>query len=246
MELRNKVFILTGATRIGKSIASVLASKGANLAVTYLNSKEDAESIVEDSTKSSVKAIAVQADVSKGEDVKRLVSQVKNEFGHMDGLIHMAAIYQKTPWETLSESDWDKNLNIIAKSAFLLSKAVSDEFLKNEGDMKGKIILISDWSVLRSPYKDYLPYNVAKSAVVGLTLSLAKELAPSILVNCIAPGPILKPPNLSSSENEEALSRTLLNRWGGAEEIARAVEYLLEADFVTGTVLTVDGGRSIM
>src|SRR5207244_3270807 len=101
-----------------------------------------------------------------------------------------------------------------------------------------KMIFFSDWSVLARPYKDYLAYNVAKSAVVGLTKSLAKELAPHVLVNAIAPGPILRPPGLTEEENKEVLSHTLVNKWGGAEEIARGVLYLLESDFVTGHILT--------
>ena len=105
--------------------------------------------------------------------------------------------------------------------------------------------MISDWSVLLRPYKDYLPYNVAKTAVVGLTKSFAKALAPGILVNAIAPGPMLRPPGLDDKENEEVLANTLLKRWGGAEEITKGVLYLLEADFVTGTVLIIDGGRTI-
>ena len=111
--------------------------------------------------------------------------------------------------------------------------------------VKGKMIFFSDWSVLTRPYKDYLAYNVAKSAVVGLTKSLAKELAPNILVNAIAPGPMLRPPDLTEEENKEVLHGTLLKRWGGAEEIVKGVCYLLEADFVTGQILTIDGGRTI-
>ena len=99
--------------------------------------------------------------------------------------------------------------------------------------------------MLARPYKEYLAYNVAKSAVVGLTKSFAKELAPHVLVNAIAPGPMMRPPDLTDEENEEVLAGTLLKKWGGAEEIARGVVYLLESDFVTGQVLTIDGGRSI-
>ena len=126
-----------------------------------------------------------------------------------------------------------------------MSKAVGDQLLKNPGDIKGKIILFSDWSVQSQPYKDYLPYNVAKSAVEGLTKSLAKELAPGVMVNCIAPGPILKPADLPDVENAEALRNTPLGRWGGAYEITKAVLFLIDSDFVTGQVLAVDGGRSL-
>lgn len=245
MKLKNKTIILTGAARIGKSVAQILGSKGANLVVTYLNSKHEAKFICEECQVAGSKVIAVKTDLSQSSEIKNLIKATKNEFGKIDGLIHMAAIYEKTPWQDLTETVWDKNLNIIAKSAFLLGKLVGDELLKNPGEIKGKIITITDWSVLNQPYKDYLPYNVAKTAVIGLTKSLAKELAPHILVNSIAPGPILKPNNLTEAENREVLKNTPLARWGGAEEIAKAVLYLLEADFVTGQILYVDGGRSI-
>lgn len=218
---------MTGVARIGVDVAKALSDKGAKLAVTYLT------------TKPTVGGLQIQADVSKAEDVARVVSETKKHFGRIDGLIHMAAIYQRTPWQTVSEKDWDTNMNVITKSAFLMSKAVADQM------PEGKIILISDWSVLTQPYKDYLPYNVAKSAVQGLTKSLAKELAPNIMVNCIAPGPILKPADMPESDNSEVLKNTPLARWGGANEVTKAVLYLLDADFVTGQVLYVDGGRSI-
>ena len=157
----------------------------------------------------------------------------------------MAAIYQESPWDTLDEKSWDKNMNIIAKSAFLFGKILGDQMQRNQGEVKGKIIFFSDWSVLSRPYTGYLPYNVAKSAVVGLTKSLAKELSPHILVNAIAPGPILRPPNLTEEENNEVLAGTLLKKWGGAEEITKGVLYLLEAYFITGHILTIDGGRTI-
>ena len=227
MEIKDKVIIITGAARIGVDVANELTKRGAKLAATYLSSEP------------SVGDLKIKADVSKPDEVARVVSETKQKFGRIDGLIHMAAIYPRTPWKTLSEEDWDKNMDVIAKSAFLMSKACADQM------DSGKIILISDWSVLTQPYKDYLPYNVAKSAVVGLTKSLAKELAPKIMVNCIAPGPILKPAELSDEDNAEVLKNTPLGKWGGAHEITKAVLYLLDSDFVTGQVLYVDGGRSI-
>ncbi len=229
MDLKDKIIILTGAARIGTDVAKGLQNGGARLVITYLNNKPDLGNDV----------VYVKADLSKQSDVVNVVTEAKKQFGRVDGLVHMAAIYPRTPWATVTEKDWDTNLNVIAKSAFLMSKAVSEVM------SEGKIVLFADWSVLENPYKDYLPYNVAKSAVIGLTKSLAKELAPKIAVNAIAPGPILMPPDLSAEDNAEVLKNTPLERWGGEEEITKAVLYLLDADFVTGQVLYVDGGRSI-
>lgn len=239
MELKGKTIIITGAARIGQTVAEYLKNKGANLVITYFSDPKEA----------GPHGVGIQADVSKREDVAKVVEFAKKEFGRVDGLVHMAAIYEKSPWEGLSEQDWEKNMNVIARSAFLFGKILGDELLKNpstgSGQVKGKMIFFADWSVLASPYKEYLAYNVAKSAIIGLTKSLAKELAPSVLVNAIAPGPMLRPPDLSDAENEEAMAGTPLRRWGGADEIAKGVCYLFDADFVTGHILTIDGGRSI-
>lgn len=238
MELKNKTIILTGAARIGQHVAQALKDKGANLVIAYFNDPKEADL-----------GFGVQADVSKQEDIEKVISEAVKKFGSVDGLIHMAAIYEKSEFETLSEKQWQKNMDVIAKSSYLFGKIAGDQMLKNpstsSGQVQGKMIFFSDWSVLTRPYPEYIAYNSAKSAVVGLTKSFAKALAPGILVNAIAPGPMLRPADLSDSENEEVLANTLLKRWGGAEEITKGILYLLEADFVTGTILTIDGGRTI-
>ncbi|MEK7124139.1 MAG: SDR family oxidoreductase [Patescibacteria group bacterium] len=234
MELENKTIIITGAARIGQTVAEFLKKKKANLIISYLNNPDEARL-----------GFGIKGDLSKREDVENLVQESKKKFGRIDALVHMAAIYERSDWGNLNEASFDKNMTIIAKSAFLLGKILGDEMKKNEGNIKGKMIFLSDWSALNRPYKDYLAYNAAKSAVVGLTKSFAKELAPHILINAVAPGPILRPPNLTDKENKEVLAGTLLGRWGGPEEIAKGICYLLESDFVTGEVLTIDGGRTI-
>lgn len=233
--MKEKVVIITGGARIGKVVARMLAGGGARLALSYFRDPQEVDSSF----------FAVQADVTRSQDIENLVQAVKKEFGRIDGLVHMAAVYPRTPWASLKETDWDFSFDTVAKSAFLMAKRVADEMRANEGPIKGKIILFSDWSVLTRPYPDYLPYNAAKGAVVALTKSLAKELAPDILVNAIAPGPILAPPDLTEEEHREVLAKTPLGRWGGADEIAKAARYLFDTNFVTGQILTVDGGRSI-
>lgn len=235
MDISGKTIIITGAARIGQKVAEELKSKGANVAVVFFNNPTEAANF----------DFGVPANVSKKEDVMNVVKSVKERFGRVDGLVHMAAIYERTEWGKADENSWNKNMDIIAKSCFLFGKILGEEMSKNEGDIKGKMIFFSDWSVLARPYKEYVAYNAAKSAVVGLTKSFAKEFAPHILVNAIAPGPILRPPDLTDEENREVLAGTLLQRWGGAEEIAKGVCYLFDADFITGHILTIDGGRTI-
>lgn len=235
MDINDKTIIITGAARIGQKVAEYLKDKGANLVVAYFNNPSEAGNF----------GLGVQADVSKKEDVKKVIEAAKKQFGRIDGLVHMAAIYEKTAFGLADENSWSKNMEIIAKSSFLFGKILGEEMNKNEGEIKGKMIFFSDWSVSARPYKEYSAYNAAKSAVVGLTKSFAKEFAPHILINAIAPGPMLRPPDLTEEENKEVLAGTLLQRWGGAEEIAKGVCYLFDADFVTGHVLTIDGGRTI-
>ncbi len=239
MNLSGKTIIVTGAARIGKNVARELAKKGANLAVVYNSSKSDAQEVVEEIRGTGIKAEIFQANLSYEADIKRVVEEIGAIFKKIDALVHMAAPYPKTPLGSISMDEIDNVMRSIVGSSILLGQEVGKR-------MKiGKIIYFSDWSVTRAPYKNYLVYNAAKAAVESITKSLAVEFAPNVSVNAIAPGPILAPPNLTDDENREALARTPLNKWGGGEEISKAVLYLLESDFTTGVILPVDGGRSI-
>lgn len=239
MNIKGSTIILTGAKRIGVTVASDLISKGANLAIVYNSSKEEAEQIAAEAKEKGAKAILIQADLSREEDIKKVVNEALSEFGSVDALIHMASPYPKTPLGQITMDQFDSVMKNIAGSALLLAQEVSKNM------KQGKIILFSDWSVLRHPFKDYVVYNGAKAAIDSVTKSLAVELAPNIMVNAIAPGPILRPPDLTDDENEQVVAQTPLRKWGGPEVISQAVMYLLESDFTTGVILPVDGGRSV-
>lgn len=239
MKLSGKTIIITGAKRIGQTVGKTLAQKGANLVVVYNSSNKEVEGLVKEVQDYGVRAISLQANLSSQDDIKTVVEKTLAEFGSIDGIVHMAAPYPKTPLGQITMDDVDKIMRAIAGSAIILGQEVG---LKMR---EGKIIFFSDWSVLHAPYKDYLVYNAAKASIESITKTLALVLAPKVSVNAIAPGPILPPPDLTDEENEEALVRTPLSRWGGADEIAKAVLYLFESDFTTGVVLPVDGGRSI-
>ncbi len=240
MNLKGKTVILTGARRIGKTVAKELAKKGANLAIVYNSSKADALETVEECRGTGITAEIFQANLSRQDDIKRIVSEVIEKFGSIDGLVHMAAPYPKSLLGSITSEQFDDIMRSIAGSAIFLGQEMS---VKMDS---GKIIFLSDWSVLRTPFKNYLVYNAAKAAIDSITKSLAVELAPKISVNAIAPGPILKPPDLTDEENRQVLAQTPLAKWGGSEEIAKAVLYLFESDFTTGVVIPVDGGRSIV
>jgi NAD(P)-dependent dehydrogenase (short-subunit alcohol dehydrogenase family) len=245
VNIENRIALITGTKRIGSAVAMALADKGADVALTFNRSREEAETTAQKIRQLGRKALAVPADVSVAGDVSRLVDQVERELGTVSILVNMASVYRSKPFDEITEKDWDANINVNLKSAFLCSKAVVAG-MKSKGG--GRIINFADWiAASRRPrYTGYLPYYVSKVGIVGLTEILALELAPhNILVNSIAPGPILAPPDLTAEEDSEVRKATPLGRWGGELEIAKAVLSLIEADFITGECIRVDGGRHV-
>jgi len=245
MELRDKVALLTGSTRIGHTVALKLAEAGADVALTYHRSQDTAEQTVQEIESRGRRAVAIQTDVSQSDQVSALVEQTRAALGGIDVLIYMASRYQKRVYGDLTEADWDRHLGVDLKGAYLCARGC-EESMKARGG--GRIINFTDWVAAsgRPRYKGYLAYYVAKCGVIGLTQALALELAQyNILVNCIAPGPILSPPGITPEEDAEVRAATPLGRWGGAEEIAKIVLALIQSDFITGECIRVDGGRHV-
>jgi NAD(P)-dependent dehydrogenase (short-subunit alcohol dehydrogenase family) len=244
MNPKGKTALITGGARIGQAVAVALAKHGADIAMTYRKSKKSADATLLRVREQGVRAIAVRSDITIEADRRRVVRQVVEVFGRLDILIHMTSIYEKSPFRTLNASIWARNMATNLEGAYLLS-LLCVPHMRRRGS--GRIIHFTDWvAASRRPrYKDFLPYYVSKSGIIGLTEALALELAPGILVNAVAPGPILPPPDLSPSENHAVRRATPLGRWGGSEEIAKAVLFLIESDFVTGECIRVDGGRHL-
>jgi NAD(P)-dependent dehydrogenase (short-subunit alcohol dehydrogenase family) len=242
MDPKGKVAIITGGARIGQTIAAELAKRGCALAMVYRSSRAPADQSVSAAQAAGVKAIAVQADVRDPDQIENAVNETVKSLGRVDILINMAATYIKTPNPT--ETDWNDAIGSNAKSVFLFATHAA-RIMKGAG--AGRIVNFTDWLPIsnRPRYKGYVPYYTSKAAVAALTESLALDLAPEILVNAIAPGPILAPPDISAEETARVIEATPLRRWGGAEEIARAALFLIETEFVTGECLRVDGGRHL-
>jgi NAD(P)-dependent dehydrogenase (short-subunit alcohol dehydrogenase family) len=243
MDPKNKVAMLTGGARIGQVVAHSLALRGCNLALIYRGSRDAAEASALAAVREGVRAITIRADATDEEQIVSAVQQTHRELGGIDILLNMASIYLSTPKP--EKADWSNIIDTNTRSAFFFS-IYAGQVMKL-GASGGRIVNFADWLPAsgRPRYKGFVPYYTSKAAVVALTQSLALELAPEVLVNAVAPGPILMPPGLSPAENDEAIDATPLRRWGGAEEIAKTVLFLIESDFVTGECIRVDGGRHL-
>lgn len=243
MDMDGRVALVTGgAKRLGRSIALALAQRGAHVAISYRSSSREAKDTVLALRRHSVQALAIKADMANPRQITRLFRTVERHFARFDILVNSASLFERTPYARLTEAAWDRHLDANLKGPYLCSLAAS-RLMQRRGE--GKIINLTDWAGER-PYRDYLPYCVSKAGLTALTKALARELAPGIQVLAVAPGPILPPLDLSAAERRRAVARVPLGRWGTPQDIARAVVFAIEgSDFMTGTTIAVDGGRSI-
>jgi NAD(P)-dependent dehydrogenase (short-subunit alcohol dehydrogenase family) len=245
MELTNTVALITGGKRIGLVVAGEIASRGVDVALSYARSRAEAEQAAERVRGAGRRAAIFQADLSQPEACEAVVAATVATFGRLDILINMASVYVERRFDELRVSDWDGVLNVDLRAAFLCARAAVPHMRKQGG---GRIINFSDWIARsgRPRYRGFLPYYVAKAGVIGLTEALALELAEdNILVNAVAPGPILAPPDMTDDQEEAVEKATPLGRWGGEIEIAKAVLTFLDGDFLTGETIRVDGGRHV-
>ena len=240
MDLKGKVAIVTGAgRRIGRAIALDLSAHGATIAVHYRTSHAEADAVVAEIARKHGKAHAFRANLEHVPEIEKMVSEILSAFGRIDILVNSASTFTRKPLEEITERDWDSNLDTNLKAPFFLSKFAALAMCKQG---TGKIINIGDWAGIR-PYKDYLPYSVSKSGLIGLTQALAKALAPEVQVNCIALGLVMPPEEYSKDEVAKLVARTLTKKIGSPEDVARAVIFFCETDFATGAILPLEGGR---
>lgn len=245
MDLTGKVALITGGKRIGAAVATSLAAAGADVALAYNRSRAEADDTVAAVRALGRRSVSIQADVSSEQDCAQAVEATVAQLGRLDILINMASVYGSKPFDQLTAADWDRQMSVDLRATFLCSRAAAIVMKRVGG---GRIINLADWVAAsgRPRYEGFLPYYVAKAGVKALTEALALELAgDQILVNAIAPGPILAPPDMSAKEMASVEQNTPLGRWGGEDEIAKAVMFLVQSEFVTGETIRVDGGRHL-
>jgi len=242
--LNDKVILVTGAARrIGAAIVTRLHENGARVAIHYRSSADDAENLANTLNSARADSAAVfQADLLKIEAVKSLVEAVVEWGGRLDGLVNNASSFYPTPVGSITETHWDELIGSNLKAPLFLSQASTDHLRGTNG----AIINIVDIHA-EKPLRDHAVYGSAKAGLAMLTRSLAKDLAPNVRVNGVSPGVILWPENsMTQSVQKSILEQIPLARAGDPQDIAGCVLYLLrDATYVTGQIISVDGGRSI-
>lgn len=241
MELRDRVALVTGGgIRVGRALALALASKGVQVAVHYNTSMDGAREVARSIETSGGKAKTFSADLTAAEAPQSLVVDVVRAFGRLDILVNSAAVMVRTPFGEVDVRRWDEIVALNLRAPFFLAQAAAPHLR----DAKGAIVNISDLAAFET-WPAYIPHGLTKSALVHLTRSLARALAPDVRVNAIAPGTVLLPDDWSDKDAEHLNASTPLRREGTPGDVAHALLFLLEADYITGETIIVDGGRSV-
>ncbi|MDO8945461.1 MAG: SDR family oxidoreductase, partial [Desulfobacterales bacterium] len=202
----------------------------------------EARATVEEIEALGRRAVALQADLTQVGQIKSLVTAIEQEFGRLDALVNSAANFIRVPLEEINESVYDLSLDTNLKGPTFCALEAARLIRATGG---GKIVNFADWAGFR-PYKNYLPYLLAKGGIITLTKALALELAPEIAVNAVAPGPVLPPPDTTEEFKAMMIRQVPLKRLGSPEDIVATVAVVLEgSDYITGQVICVDGGRLI-
>ena len=241
--MKKTIFITGAAKRIGKEIALCFSEMGWNIIIHYNSSKNDAQVLADDINGNNPdSAITVQGNLDVKEDVEKVINKVRDAFPTIDLLINNASTFYPTPIEDISEEHWDKLVGSNLKGPLFLIKGLKDKLKES----KGSIINITDTNLSKG-VANYSIYSAAKAGLESITKGLARELAPDIKVNAIAPGAMLEPPDVTWTEEQKSkvISSIPLNRMGSEKDISEAVKFLAKSNYITGQIIKVDGGRSL-
>jgi len=235
MDLKGKIAVVTGgATRLGKEFALMLAKEGAEVIITYHSSREAIRTLAEIRTYS--RGIAIQCDISDYYDVQRMSEHVVTEFGYIDILINNASHFEAMPCPDDGRGAWERTIGVSVNGPFYVFTALAPIF------PSGVIVNVLDGSIWR-PWKHFFAHAVGKSAMEAMTRQWALELAPRIRSNAVCLGPILPSAGQSKVSQNALADNTLLKRWGTPQDASDAVKFLIQSEYITGEILTVDGGE---
>jgi pteridine reductase len=242
-ELTGKVALVTGgAVRVGLEIARALADAGADVAIGYRRSAAEARAAVRDLEARGVRAAALRADVARPREARALVTAAVRRLGRLDILVNNAALFLRTPVLTTTIVQFDRLLAVNLRAPFFLSQAAA----RAMGRRGGRIINIADVGAVRA-WAGYVPYGISKAGVLMLTRGLAAALAPRIQVNAVAPGVVLLPEGFPRVSGRRLTARIPMGRHGRPADVAQAVRFFATcSDYITGQVLFVDGGMSVL
>jgi NAD(P)-dependent dehydrogenase (short-subunit alcohol dehydrogenase family) len=243
MDPAGKVALVTGgARRIGRALSLALGRAGADVVVNYHTAAGEAAELVSELQRMGRRALAVQADVADRSAVLRLIESARVEFGRLDILVNSAASFESAPFLEIEESDWDRVLAVNLKGPFLLIQAAAP-LLRTQAP--GVVVNVADLSAFQ-PWPAYAHHAVSKAGLVHLTRVAARALAPVIRVNCIAPGTVLPPEGYTGMGSDGTSDRRLVTPAGLPEDVARALLFLVQSEFMTGQTVVVDGGRLLL
>ncbi len=242
MKIRGKTALVTGgAVRIGRAITLMLAEAGANLVVNYHRSAAAAAETAAAAEAHGVEALVVQCDVSDLAAVQRMATATLDRFGGVDIIVNSASDFGQIEIPTDDYDTWQRVTRTSIDGTFYVTNSLIPAMQARGGGAIVNMIDLSAWQ----PWRRFTAHAVGKAGMMALTRQLAVELAPTIRVNALASGPVLPPDNHPQASVERAANLTLLKRWGEPADAANAVRYLIEADFVTGSILVVDGGEQL-
>jgi len=240
----NKTIFITGAAkRIGKEIALTFKELGWNIIIHYNSSKSDADNLADQINKDNPNsAKTVQGNLDVKEDVQKILNEVNDAFPSIDLLINNASTFYPTPIDEISEDHWEKLIGSNLKGPLFLIQGLKEKLKKSNGS----IINITDTNLTKG-VANYSIYSAAKAGLEAITKGLARELAPEIKVNAIAPGAMLEPPDVTWTEEQKnkVIETIPLKRMGSEKDIANAVKFLANSKYITGQTIKVDGGRSL-
>jgi pteridine reductase len=241
MQLRGRIAIVTGAgRRVGRAIATGLGERGMHVAVHYNGSADGARETARTIEQAGGKATLFRADLSQPDAPAAFVDEVAHTLGSLDVLVNSAAIMERTPLDSITPAQWDAMFAINSRAPFFASVAAR----RHMAERGGAIVNIADLAALET-WPAYIPHGLSKGVVVDMTRALARQLAPSVRVNAVAPGVIMLPEGWQAEVGERLRLTTPLKRLGSVNDVVGAVIYLLEAEYVTGETIVVDGGRHV-